>query len=876
MDSGNRHKFGHCNKKTIVANRTGANQNNADASTISTKRHFKVSKISSDKSASQQSKPIDRNKPLSPGTLSDDKLAETDSTQVKSKNYSSRNMLRDSRPDRMNEQSGSHAQQNRTTSNNRLQEDSLLRNIDDLSCYTKLTPDCFTYESRENAIICLLCGSRESGKTVEHHVDSSYHLSQFRKLDTRLLNEELDESSLQMSTIKALCDNWYSTYALTDSHNQARNFAIAQLEAILGFINPECQFRKHGSSYYGAATTKSDVNLELIHPNSRLFESDPRSKNSIHHKLIDPDAEYGNQYNQHTMHYDLASNPVETLFKIYRNISESYRSLPSYPFTVTSSLDQLNRKIPKITLEHLPTGTIINVNCYSEKRFNLAQLLHTYMLLDSRLEQLSKLITIWANKCGIDNPDLGSYPPHAYVVMMIYFLQRTEPPVLPCLHELVNLNVKHPDQSINGGAEQPGQKADRIIGTRDEDNEEDEEDTSTKSNIDESALIGLDWKSENRSPVHVLFIQFFKTMIDEFSMLSRVITIRTLKPVLPQFNTQSKVIEHPITPKISISRCIISLKTFDFIKDSFFHTYFYLTSIPIDKDLKPRTLIKVDPRDYINLYVNIYKLNFYRQMKEENVGKTRYDPISQMIQQRIFARDVETLHALTASSHKSSLPKTLANLYQTACLRPMNMTNAYSCWLCRSTGHPKEKCPKGLVEKLEDERATYNFDLDEAANIDYALMKLYNDEAISKSLSLKHNKVLSTLKSIINDALGLNLNFVLYGSTVNNLGSFDSDLDICVTVKNNPTGKNVNCVEILKGIQAVLETIVEVRDIQPVFTARVPIIRFKYDEFDIDMSMYNQCAIYNSKLLRAYSLIEPKVAPLCYLVKKFAKVSRNL
>lgn len=874
-------------KKTTNTRLTNTGQQNTASNTISTKRHFKVLARSNDKAASNQnnsssttSKNVKPQPEPSPDNLVTNELScKSANTTVdleqttNTKNYSSRNMLRNSRPVTSNEIAG-------PSMPHYLSQESLpWQNKDDLRCYTKLTTDCFLYDDQNGSLSCLLCGRKGAGKSwrIDEHLQSEYHINQFRQLDLRLLEENLDESSLQICTIKALCDKWYTTYSMTDSLIGMRNYAVIQLEEILGSINPECQLRIHGSSHYGAATKDSDVNIELLHPNSKLFQFDPRSKKSLHHRLIDPDAEYGNQFNEHTMHYDLASNPVEILFRIFRIVSDSSQSLPSYPFTVASSLGELNSKIPSITLVHRVSGSTLNVTCYSERRFNLAHLLRIYINLDPRLEQLSLLVKVWARFCQIDNPDLGSLPPHAYVIMMIYFLQRTEPPVLPCLHELAAQNAK-PDQtaddpdldSINTDLTQKVE-SNKLNGAPDDDLEDEDEDNCL-ANIEEYVQKDFNWKSDNKTPVHVLFIQFFKTMIDEFSAVSNVMTIRTLKLVPSRCNSQSKDIEHPIDRGINISRCIASMKTFEFIKDSFIHSYYYLTSIPIDENMRPRRIIKSDPRDYINLYVNAHRLDSYRAMKEQSTN-AKYDPINQMVQQKLFARDVEILHALSISNQGASLPQTLANLYDTSFLRPQNITYSYSCQLCRSTGHSKERCPKGIIDNLRNEYISYDSALDETADLDSSFITLYKKEAISAQLAAQHNRILNTLRRIVNEALELGLSFVLYGSTVNNLGSCDSDLDICVTVKENPTGKDVDCVAILKSILDVLQVIPDVHAIQPVFSAKVPIIRFKYEQFDIDLSMYNQCAIYNSKLLRAYTQINPMVAPLCYLVKKFAKVS---
>nr|CAD7461424.1 unnamed protein product [Timema tahoe] len=39
--------------------------------------------------------------------------------------------------------------------------------------------------------------------------------------------------------------------------------------------------------------------------------------------------------------------------------------------------------------------------------------------------------------CELDKPELGTWPPYAFALLLIYFLQQMNNPVLPVLHEMV-------------------------------------------------------------------------------------------------------------------------------------------------------------------------------------------------------------------------------------------------------------------------------------------------------------------------------------------------------------------------------------------------------------------------------------------------------
>jgi len=40
--------------------------------------------------------------------------------------------------------------------------------------------------------------------------------------------------------------------------------------------------------------------------------------------------------------------------------------------------------------------------------------------------------------CKLDSVDTGMWPPHAFPLLLVYFLQQLKEPVLPVLHELID------------------------------------------------------------------------------------------------------------------------------------------------------------------------------------------------------------------------------------------------------------------------------------------------------------------------------------------------------------------------------------------------------------------------------------------------------
>lgn len=775
--------------------------------------------------------------------------------------------------------------------------------LDDARCYTELSSDCFIRKTDVDSYTCALCCMRfPTNQSLDAHMSLPRHVDRFLNLKSNLLNTTPSPNSIHMIALQHLTSTWIRENSLTDAQTAARAAAIEDFHAILAEIDPRCHCRIIGSFMTGASLASSDVNMELLHQNNELFQSDPRARNSIHHKLVDPDAEYGNQINNHTMHYDLISNAADTLYKIAKSIDHGYFSVKSFRLKERNFCLDLNAKVPKLVLIHEPTNVRLEVWCYAESSHQLASLLKNYISLDERVRELSILVKHWAKLCNISNPRQGTFTPETFIILVIHFLQRLEDPVLPCLHELLCKNNDRTRKRSENAAEDSTHQSDRAnqhesdvddelarisgVETGALDNidsvvdelEEDDED-AIEHDFDQAAIEGLNWKSLNTDPVHKLFVDFLKTSMREFAYSNQVISIRSLKRITikdKKWNTEVKPIENPVKPSVNLAKNVGSLRTFDYIKRCFSHGYYYLTSIPMTVGLRRLAAPQNDPTGYIRLYLNLNRFDFYFKMRQQRISNgVKGGLVEEMIHQNLFARDVAVIKELVEYSifhgrQLDTIPSTVARNYDSRLIMPPNEESTIFCWLCRGFGHEKNNCPKRTIVAIHSSEIEPT--IDAYVNFDQGFENLFVNDAITPKRSEKHFEVVSELEKAIRSGTGLAVELQLFGSTVNLLGSFDSDLDICMTLIGNTTGHGVDCVKILKKTCEVLSKNEHVKNtIEPILAARVPIIKFKYDNFDVDLSMYNQCAIHNSKLLRSYVLIDFRVARLCYLVKQYAK-----
>uniref|UniRef100_A0A3Q3X2J6 CCHC-type domain-containing protein n=1 Tax=Mola mola TaxID=94237 RepID=A0A3Q3X2J6_MOLML len=113
----------------------------------------------------------------------------------------------------------------------------------------------------------------------------------------------------------------------------------------------------------------------------------------------------------------------------------------------------------------------------------------------------------------------------------------------------------------------------------------------------------------------------------------------------------------------------------------------------------------------------------------------------------------------------------------------------------------------------------------------------------------------------------------LFGSSKNGFGFRDSDLDICMTLEGHETAEKLNCKEIIEGLAKVLKKHTGLRNILPITTAKVPIVKFEHRQSGLegDISLYNTLAQHNTRMLATYAALDPRVQFLGYTMKVFAK-----
>ncbi|XP_010005523.1 PREDICTED: terminal uridylyltransferase 7 [Chaetura pelagica] len=193
------------------------------------------------------------------------------------------------------------------------------------------------------------------------------------------------------------------------------------------------------------------------------------------------------------------------------------------------------------------------------------------------------------------------------------------------------------------------------------------------------------------------------------------------------------------------------------------------------------------------------------------------------------------------------------------------------CSLCKREGHLKRDCPEDF-KKIELDplpMLTPKF----SVILDQVCVQCYHDFAPNIVEDQAREHIRQSLENFIRqDFPGTKLN--LFGSSKNGFGFKQSDLDICMTMDGRETSEGLDCIRIIEDLAKVLNKQSGLRNVLPITTAKVPIVKFFHvrSGLEVDISLYNTLALHNTRLLSSYAAIDPRVKYLCYTMKVFTKI----
>ncbi|XP_026562883.1 terminal uridylyltransferase 4 isoform X2 [Pseudonaja textilis] len=193
------------------------------------------------------------------------------------------------------------------------------------------------------------------------------------------------------------------------------------------------------------------------------------------------------------------------------------------------------------------------------------------------------------------------------------------------------------------------------------------------------------------------------------------------------------------------------------------------------------------------------------------------------------------------------------------------------CSICKRDGHSKSDCPEDFkkIDLNPLPPMTNRF----REILDLVCKRCFDELSPPFSEQQNREQILASLERFIRKEYNDKARLCLFGSSKNGFGFRDSDLDICMTLEGYENAEKLNCKEIIESLAKVLKKHPGLRNILPITTAKVPIVKFEHRQSGLegDISLYNTLAQHNTRMLATYAAIDPRVQYLGYTMKVFAK-----
>ncbi|KAF9113378.1 hypothetical protein BGX27_001706 [Mortierella sp. AM989] len=158
-------------------------------------------------------------------------------------------------------------------------------------------------------------------------------------------------------------------------------------------------------------------------------------------------------------------------------------------------------------------------------------------------------------------------------------------------------------------------------------------------------------------------------------------------------------------------------------------------------------------------------------------------------------------------------------------------------------------------------------------SISTSMIALYQRLVPSREVILARARLLQKLQRLLDlNFPGDNLRLVEFGSCASGLGSETSDADLCITTT---TYQKLRPYNNMRTLATVLRRGGMI-NVQPILGARVPIVKFvdPVSKINCDINTGRVLGIYNSELIRCYTLIDDRVRPFLYNLKALVNMHR--
>ncbi|NXA55599.1 TUT7 uridylyltransferase, partial [Nothocercus julius] len=272
------------------------------------------------------------------------------------------------------------------------EENTAIEQCSDSELFYEFSKPAFT-KGKSPTIVCSLC-KREGHLKRDCPED-------FKKIELDPLPTLTPKFSFILDQVCVQC---YKDFAPNIIEDQAREHIRQNLENFIRQDFPGTKLNLFGSSKNGFGFKQSDLDICMTVDGLETAES------------LD------------------CIRIIEDLAKILKKHSGLRNVLP-----ITTA------KVPIVKFFHVRSGLEVDISLYNTLALHNTRLLSSYAAIDPRVKYLCYTMKM----CDIGDASRGSLSSYAYTLMVLYFLQQRNPPVIPVLQEIYK-EPKKPEILVDG------------------------------------------------------------------------------------------------------------------------------------------------------------------------------------------------------------------------------------------------------------------------------------------------------------------------------------------------------------------------------------------------------------------------------------------
>uniref|UniRef100_A0A4W4EFX3 RNA uridylyltransferase n=1 Tax=Electrophorus electricus TaxID=8005 RepID=A0A4W4EFX3_ELEEL len=717
--------------------------------------------------------------------------------------------------------------------------------------------------------LCKLCSVHvDNIQSAHKHIKEKRHKKNItEKQEENELRALAPPSPAHLGAVESAVREATQQHGISEEDFQERQTVLHRMEAIIQRHLPSCSLRLYGSCLTRFAFKTSDINIDVTF---------------LPFQMTQPDV----------------------LIQVLDILKKSAE------FTDVES--DFHAKVPVVFCRDVASGLLCKVSAGNDVACLTTNHLAALGRLEPRLIPLVLAFRYWAKLCHVDCQAEGGIPSYSLSLMVVFFLQQRKPPVLPVYlgYWIEGFDVKHVDEfhlrGVRGGAcvaweQRPGSGGDGRAEAKnkgDGQRANQQREPTLQGKVEARVRSRLVLAEEAGASVGQLWLELFRFYTLEFAMEDYIISIR-VKELLPRdvknWPRRRLAIEDPFALKRNVARSLNSQMVFEYLQERLRSAYRYFACpqsrhtpghVPEREEQDAGSSSDEDEEDEDDGDDDEDDGEGQRAQGEERLVSAGLA--------RLLVSDVEagTVGGGGDTARHTSPPNSVLldheeegrKVLEQHSIAPEDLHYIFDrmiftggkpptvvCSICKRDGHLKDDCPEDFkkmeLAPLPPMTERFRDILDSLCHL------CYHELSPSLAEQQKREQILASLERFIRKEYNDKAQLCLFGSSKNGFGFRDSDLDICMTLEGHDTAEKLNCKEIIEGLAKVLKKHTGLRNILPITTAKVPIVKFEHKQSGLegDISLYNTLAQHNTRMLATYASLDPRVQYLGYTMKVFAK-----